>query len=264
MIAPARKMRTAPRLLVIDDDAALRAVVRVVLSAQGWEVLEARGPAEGISAARREQPDVVLLDVTFPGEARDGFSVCRELRSLPATKRIPIVLFTALNDPENRAFGSAVGATAYLVKPFGPLDLLRMLRLVQGPLGGQPGLGLYLIDAGAISPSQLERALAEQRLRQGPQVPLGEIIVELGFATTEGVHFALARQRRAREMPSAPLPVTDLRVVIADDHASVRDGLRDAFAAADGLSVVGVARDGDEALRQIRSRRPDGIVNDRL
>src|SRR5712691_4349288 len=171
---PSRDARRPPRVLVVDDDADLRAVVRVSLSAQGWEVLEASRPEEGVAKATREQPDVVLLDVVFPGESRDGFAACRELRSLQATKRIPIVLFTAHDDPENRAFASAVGATAYLVKPFGPLDLLRMLRLVQGPSGAQPGLGLFLIDGGVISPAQLERALAEQRLRQGPKAKLGE------------------------------------------------------------------------------------------
>lgn len=247
---------------MIDDDAALRAVVRVALSAQGWEVLEAGRLAEGISRARGERPDVVLLDVVFPDEVRDGFAVCRELRSLRATKGIPIILFTAQDDPENRAFASAVGATAYLVKPFGPLDLLRMLRLVQGPPGGQPGLGLYLVDAGVISPAQLERALAEQRLRQGAKAKLGEILVELGFASTEAVRLALAQQHRAQEAPVSPHLPTDLRVVIADDHASVRDGLRSAIAAEDGFSVVGIAIDGAEALRQIRALEPDLVVLD--
>ena len=254
--------RPAPRVLVIDDDASLRAVVRVALSAQGWDVLEAGGTDEGVSQARRERPEVILLDIVFPGESRDGFSVCRELRSLHATKEIPIILFTAYDDPEHRAFASAVGATAYLVKPFGTLDLLRMLRLVQGPTGGQPGLGLYLIDAGVISPAQLERALVEQRLRQGPKPKLGEILVELGFASTEAIRLALVQQRRAREEPASTYLPTHLRVVIADDHASVRDGLRSAIAAEDDLSVVGIAIDGDEALRQIRTLQPDLVVLD--
>ncbi len=254
--------RRAPRVLVIDDDAALRGVVRVALSAQGWDVLEASDPDEGVSRARGERPDVVLLDIVFPDQVRDGFAVCRELRSLRATKRIPIVLLTAHDDPENRAFASAVGASAYIVKPFGPIDLLRMLRLVQGPPGGQPGVGLYLVEAGVISPAQLERALAEQRLRQGAKARLGEILVELRFASVEEVRLALAQQRRARATPSSQRLPTDLRVVIADDHASVRDGLRSAIAAEDGLSVVGIAIDGDEALRQVRALQPDLVVLD--
>ncbi|HET7699734.1 MAG TPA: response regulator [Candidatus Limnocylindria bacterium] len=262
MSGPPSARAGAPRVLVIDDDASLRAVVRVALTAQGWVVSEALDTAEGLAFASRDRPDVILLDIVFPGEARDGFSVCRELRSMRATKDIPIVLFTAHDDPEHRAFASAVGATAYLVKPFGTLDLLRMLRLVQGPSGGQPGLGLYLIDAGVISPAQLERALVEQRLRQSPRPKLGEILVELGFASAEAVRLALVEQRRAREQPSAAQLPTDLRVVIADDHASVRDGLRSAIAAEDGLSVVGIAIDGDEALRQIRTLQPDLVILD--
>lgn len=249
-------------MLVVDDDAAVRAVVRVALSAHGWDVLEARSPDEGITRARRERPDVVLLDVVFTDAVRDGFAVCRELRSLPATKRVPIVLFTGHDDPERRAFASAVGATAYLAKPFGPLDLLRLLRLVRGPPGDQPGLGLYLVDSGVISAEQLERALAEQRLRRGPKVPLGKLLVELGLVGAEAIRLALAQQRRARAVPSAPRLPVDLRVVIADDHATVRDGLRAAFAAEDGFSVVGTAADGEEALRQIRVLRPDLVVLD--
>lgn len=223
---------------------------------------EASRPDDGMAKAARERPDVVLLDVVFPNEVRDGFAACRELRSMHATKRIPIVLFTAHDDPENRAFASAVGATAYLVKPFGPLDLLRMLRLVQGPSGAEPGLGLYLIEGGVITAAQLERALAEQRIRQGAKAKLGELVVELGFCTSEAVRLALAQQRRAREAPSSPRLPTDLRVVIADDHASVRDGLRAAIAAEDGMNVVGVAVDGDGALRQIRALQPDVVVLD--
>jgi len=252
----------SPRVVVIDDDADLRATVRITLRAQGWDVLEAAAPDEGVALAERSRPDIVLLDVQFPGEMRDGFAVCRELRSLPATKDTPVVLFTATDDAESRAFASAVGATAYLVKPFGAVELQRFLGLVKGTIGSQPALGLYLIDAGVATPPQLERALAEQRLRQGPKVPLGKIMVELGYAQQADIDAAIGKQSRARESPPRAARPGERRVVIADDHARVREGLREAIAAEDGLSVVGVAADGNEALRQVRTLRPDVLVLD--
>ena len=258
-----RSEERAPTVLVADDDRAVRALVRVTLSAQGWKVLEATTPDETLAVARRDQPQIVLLDVTFEGSPRDGFVVCRELRSSAGTKDVRVVMLTARDDAESRAFASAVGATAYIVKPFGPLDLVRMLQLVLEQPTADPGLGLFLVDAGVIQPSQLERALAEQRLRQGDRMPLGTILVELGFADREDIDRAVARQRRARETPSRTAPAgRQIRLVIADDNPMVREGLRSAIATSEDLITVGVAADGVEALRLARDLKPDVMVLD--
>ena len=252
-----------PTVLVADDDRAVRALVRVTLMAQGWRVLEATTPDETLAVARRERPEIVLLDVRFEGSERDGFVVCRELRSGGATGDLRVVMLTARDDAESRAFASAVGATAYIVKPFGPLDLVRMLQLVLDQPTSDPGLGLFLVDSGVIQPAQLERALAEQRLRQGDRVPIGTILVELGFADRTDIDRAVARQRRAREIPSRAAPARrQIRLVIADDNPMVREGLRSAIATSDDLVTVGVASDGKEALRLVRDLDPDVIVLD--
>jgi DNA-binding NarL/FixJ family response regulator len=172
-------------------------------------------------------------------------------------------MLTARDDAESRAFASAVGATAYIVKPFGPLDLVRMLRVVLEQPTPDPGLGLFLVDAGVIQPAQLERALAEQRLRQGDRVAIGVILVELGFADRADIERAVARQRRAREIPSAVRPPRrQIRTVIADDNPMVREGLRSAIATGDDFVIVGVASDGTEALRLARDLDPDIMVLD--
>jgi DNA-binding NarL/FixJ family response regulator len=251
-----------PTVLVADDDRAVRALVRVTLMAQGWRVLEATNPDETLITAGREKPAIVLLDVTFQGSARDGFVVCRELRSSVRTQDVRVVMLTARDDPESRAFASAVGATAYIVKPFGPLDLVRMLQLVLEQPTRDPGLGLFLVDAGVIQPAQLERALAEQRLRHGADARLGGILVELGLAHRDDIDRAVARQRRARDVPSSPAAGRQIRLVIADDNPMVREGLRSAIATTDDLVTVGVAVDGAEALRLVHELDPDVIVLD--
>ncbi|MEK6208526.1 MAG: response regulator [Chloroflexota bacterium] len=249
--------------MVADDDEGLRAVVRVTLSAQGWTVLEAATPDECLAMARKHRPEVVLLDVNFAGHARDGFAVCRELKTARETKSIRVVLFTARDDPENRAFASAVGATAFIVKPFGPLDLVRLLRLVREQPIGSSGLGLRLVESGVITTSQLEEALNEQRVRRAETTPLGNILIQLGFATQDDVQHALERERRSavRIDPRSRSRVK-LRLVIADDNVSVREGLREMISAEEDLSLVGVAADGAEALRLITEHRPDVVVLD--
>ncbi len=258
-----QEINIAPtRVLVVDDDPAMRATVRIALASQDWQVIEAAEPDAGLAMAKAERPDIVLLDVNFPGHERDGFAVCRELRSDKSTKDVAIVLFTASADAESRAFASAVGASAFLAKPFGPFDLLALLRLLKDTSTPQTALGLYLVDAGVATPTQLERALAEQRLRQGPKMPLGWILVELGIASSRDIDAALARQARARLSRNESAARPERRVLIADDHANVREGLRAAIAAEDGLSVVGLAPDGAEALRLARALQPDVVVLD--
>jgi CheY-like chemotaxis protein len=248
---------------VADDDAGLRSAARVTLQAQGWTVIEASTPDECLALARRRRPQVLLLDVNFEGQRRDGYSVCRELKAAADTRSIPIVLFTARDEPEGRAFASAVGASAFIVKPFSPLDLADLLQLLLHGAERDPGIGLHLIEAGVIRPAQLERALAAQELRRGKRVPIGEVLVELGFATSEDVQRAVERQRRLRPLAAAvPRSTVVRRVLIADDNASVRDGLRETFAAETDLALVGAAADGAEALRMIRETRPDLVVLD--
>ena len=252
-----------PTVLVADDDAGLRAAARVTLTAQGWTVIEASTPDECLALAKRHRPEVLLLDVNFEGQRRDGYSVCRELKAAADTRSISIVLFTARDDPEGRAFASAVGASAFIVKPFGPLDLADLLQLLLHGSERDPGIGLHLIEAGVIRPAQLEQALAEQDRRRGKRIPLGELLVELGFASPEDVRQAVERQRRLRPIAAAaPRSAVVRRVVIADDNASVREGLREAFASEKDFALVGAAADGAEALRMIEKTKPDLVVLD--
>jgi two-component system alkaline phosphatase synthesis response regulator PhoP len=115
------------KLLVADDLVPIRQMVRITLSTQGWTIVEAKNGAEALDLVRSEKPDLVLLDVDM-GSGPNGFEVCRQMKADPATKDIPVVMLTAHESDSDRAIGFAAGATQYLTKPFGPLELIDTIR----------------------------------------------------------------------------------------------------------------------------------------
>jgi len=115
------------KLLVADDLVPIRQMVRITLSTQGWTIVEAKNGNEALDLVRSEKPDLVLLDVDM-GPGPNGFDVCRQIKADQATKDIPVVMLTAHESDSDRAIGFAAGATHYLTKPFGPLELIDTIR----------------------------------------------------------------------------------------------------------------------------------------
>jgi len=115
------------KLLVADDLVPIRQMVRITLSTQGWTIVEAKNGQEALELTRSEKPDLVLLDVDM-GPGPNGFEVCRQIKADEATKNIPVVMLTAHESDSDRAIGFAAGATQYLTKPFGPLELIDTIR----------------------------------------------------------------------------------------------------------------------------------------
>jgi DNA-binding response OmpR family regulator len=108
-------------VLVVDDERSIRLLCRVNLAAAGIEVLEAANGRAGLECARKERPDLVLLDVMMP--ELDGWSVARELAADERTRDIPFVFLTARADPADRRLGEQLGGVGYLVKPFDPVTI---------------------------------------------------------------------------------------------------------------------------------------------
>jgi len=124
------------RVLIVDDEAPIRLLCRVNLEAEEMEVLEAGDGPTGLEAARRESPDVILLDVMMPG--LDGWRVAEELLDDPATSSIPIVFLTARAELRDRARGLDLGGLDYVTKPFNPVDLAPLIRdLIARVEGGE-------------------------------------------------------------------------------------------------------------------------------
>lgn len=105
-------------VLVVDDDPVLRKVVRAVLEADGFRVIEAPDGFAGLAVAAAERPPVIILDVMMPG--LDGVEVCRRLDH-EASK---VLMLTALGDAATEEASLAAGARAYLTKPFSSMELL--------------------------------------------------------------------------------------------------------------------------------------------
>jgi two-component system OmpR family response regulator len=113
------------RLLLVDDEPALREPLAEYLSRQGFAVRQAASAAEARSRLREERPDLVLLDIMMPGE--DGLSLCRHLSEALS---LPTILLTARGEATDRIVGLEIGADDYVVKPFEPRELVARIRSV--------------------------------------------------------------------------------------------------------------------------------------
>jgi DNA-binding response OmpR family regulator len=101
---------------------------RVNLRASGMQVLEAADGETGLALARKERPDLILLDVMMPG--LDGWDVARRLTADPETREIPIVFLTARAGEDDRRLGASLGGAGYVAKPFDPVHIGELVEEV--------------------------------------------------------------------------------------------------------------------------------------
>lgn len=126
-------------ILVIDDEADLLTLLESRLRHSGYEVSTALTAADGLAAARRNKPDLILLDISLPDG--DGFDVCKSLRGQAATKRIPVIMLTARGAATDEVLGLELGADDYITKPYDYRVLeTRIKRLLQKESGAAEGV----------------------------------------------------------------------------------------------------------------------------
>jgi DNA-binding response OmpR family regulator len=111
------------RILIVEDQADIRKLIRMTLEFGDFEIHEASDGETGLKVARGVHPHVMLLDVMMPG-LLDGYQVCRRIKEDPLLKDIQIIMLTARGQASDLAQGEKAGADAYLVKPFSPLELI--------------------------------------------------------------------------------------------------------------------------------------------
>ena len=134
------------RILIADDEADIRLVVRTRLELDGFAVIEARDGAEAVSMAQSESPDLIVLDVMMP--EMDGIEVCNRLRASLSTRNIPVIMLTARASRDDKLSGLTKGANDYITKPFDMKELSQRVRNTldwsrqqrsASPLTGLPG-----------------------------------------------------------------------------------------------------------------------------
>ncbi len=122
------------KILIADDEQPLRLLVRATLEDESgeerYEIIEAADGNEALEMARRERPELILLDIAMPGLT--GLEVCKMLKGDPATADLVIVMLTAKGQQSDREQGLAAGADDYFAKPFSPLELLQLVDRVMG------------------------------------------------------------------------------------------------------------------------------------
>ena len=134
------------KILVVDDDPAIREVIRLSLCYLGYHIVEAQTGSEALKMTITQEPDIIILDIMMTD--MNGMEVCQKLKESTITSHIPILMLTAKHALKDKVKGLEVGADDYLIKPFDPLELearvkalLRQVRrdLYANPLTKLPG-----------------------------------------------------------------------------------------------------------------------------
>lgn len=212
------------KILVVDDDDALREMVGLVLNAAGYATVFAADGLNAVEVFKAEEPDLVLLDIMLPGQS--GIEVCKQLRALSGT---PIVMLTAKGDTEDVVLGLEAGADDYVVKPHNGAELLARIKARLRPVsedGGIITVGELTMDprsyevkrAGLrISLTPLEFKLLHTLAIKPQQVFSREMLLEQvwGYqykADTRLVNVHVQRLRsKVEEDPENPKIVTTVR-----------------------------------------------------
>jgi two-component system chemotaxis response regulator CheY len=116
------------KILICDDSASMRKMVKLTLNDANYEVNEAENGSDGLELAKLHQFDLVITDVNMP--KLDGLSLVHELRALPQYQFKPILLLTTETDPKKKKTAKMAGATGWIIKPFDPDKLLAAIRKV--------------------------------------------------------------------------------------------------------------------------------------
>lgn len=124
-------MAEKPRILLVEDEDNIAIAIEVLLGRAGYDLVRVSDGDQALPNIRAQQPDLVVLDVTLPGCS--GYEVCQRLRSDPALSHIPVLMMSARVSQAEQRKGLAMGADAFLTKPFAMDDLKGLVaRLIEG------------------------------------------------------------------------------------------------------------------------------------
>jgi len=126
------------KILVVDDEKDLTALVCLHMKMAGFEILTANNGEKALDLSREEKPDLIILDLMLP--KIDGWQVCEQLRQDAVTKDIPVIMLTARTQIEDKLKGFEAGADDYVTKPFSPRELVARVKRVLARAEAEPSL----------------------------------------------------------------------------------------------------------------------------
>ena len=204
------------RVLIIEDDARLAAMVSEYLAAAGLRVITRETATEGLAALHREPFDALILDVMLPD--RDGFALCTEIR---AASDIPVLMLTARGEATDRVVGLELGADDYLPKPFNPRELLARLRAILRRRKGAVGGAASALRFGRL---EIDRAARTVRI-DGDERSLTSYQFDLLAALADHAGRVLSRERLMDLVRGEALEAFDRSI---DVHVSrIRSAIED-------------------------------------
>ena len=118
------------RILIVEDQEDLRAILRDLLASSGYDVIEAESGEEGVAKARSARPDLILMDIQLP--VLDGYEATRQIKGMPQLAATPIIAVSSFAMKGDEEKARAAGCDHYVTKPYSPMSLLRLVRGVLG------------------------------------------------------------------------------------------------------------------------------------
>jgi DNA-binding response OmpR family regulator len=174
-----------PTILLVEDETTLAETLRYNLEREGYSVMIAADGVQGLEQARREQPDLIVLDIMLP--RLDGFSVCRIIRQ---ESDVPIMMLTARQDEVDRIAGLELGADDYISKPFSLGEFLARVRAIMRRSERQPRAGAReVLEAGALRVDTSSR----RAWREGSELSLPQKEFDLLTCLVRNRGIALSR-----------------------------------------------------------------------
>jgi CheY-like chemotaxis protein len=211
-------------ILVVDDAPQNIKLLRVILKDAGYRVVEASSGPEALALMKREQPDAMVLDVRMPGMT--GYEVCRQVREDPEFATLPVIMLTALSQPEERVMGIEAGATDFISKPFNKKELMAR---VQSSLALNRGLkgSAHLQVPGVVIVADADWRIVAASPAAIPVLgPYGGNIVGLNLLqvlASQGVALPLDEPATLNQPWLFRLPGTDPSSAFSGAHTPIKD-----------------------------------------
>jgi DNA-binding response OmpR family regulator len=217
------------KILIVDDDVDTLRLVGLMLQRQGYQIVAANNGNQALVMAKTEKPDLILLDIMMPD--LDGYEVTRQLRESPDTSSIPIIMFTAKSQLEDRVTGFEVGADDYLTKPTQPRELfvhvqdILARKKTAGPVAplqhghvvgilaakGGMGISTLAVNLGITLHTKIRQQVIVAELRPGE----GSMALDLGLAPGNGLS-------RLLELDPAALSLEEVEAALVQHSSGIR------------------------------------------